>query len=307
MPTFILRRLLVAIPTLLALIVISFVLMFAAPGGPFNSEKGLPDAVMANIEARYGLDDPYVVQVGRYVWNVVAHFDFGPSFKYRDQTVSGLIASGFPVTLTYGAWAFVVAVVLGVGLGVAAAIRHNTWLDTLAVGLAVGASVLPNFVIAPLLVLVFAVWLDWLPVGGWYGGEARYVVLPVAALAASYLAAIARITRSSMLEVMNAGFIRTARAKGLPMRRIVWRHAMKPAMLPVLSYLGPAFVGMITGSVVIDLFFSTGGIGTYFVNAALNRDYSVIMGVTILVGALTIAFNLLVDVLYAWIDPKIRY
>jgi oligopeptide transport system permease protein len=154
---------------------------------------------------------------------------------------------------------------------------------------------------------VFAVWLDWLPSAGWYGGEAKYVVLPAAALAATYLAAIARLTRSSMLEVLNAGFIRTARAKGLPMRRIVWRHALKPALLPVLSYLGPAFVGMITGSVVIDLFFSTGGIGTYFVNSALNRDYSVIMGVTILVGALTIGFNLVVDILYAWIDPKIRY
>lgn len=307
MLSFVLRRLAVAIPTLLALIVVSFVLMFAAPGGPFNAEKPLPAAVMANIEARYGLDDPYAVQLGNYVWNIVRHFDFGPSFKYRDQTVSGIIAQGFPVTLTYGAWAFVVAVVLGVGLGVLAAIRHNTWLDYLAVGVAVGTSVLPNFVIAPMLVLVFAVWLDWLPVAGWYGGQARYVVLPATALAAGYLAAIARITRSSMLEVLNAGFIRTARAKGLPMRRIVWRHALKPALLPVLSYLGPAFVGMITGSVVIDLFFSTGGIGTHFVDAALNRDYSLIMGVTILVGALTIGFNLLVDVLYAWIDPKIRY
>jgi oligopeptide transport system permease protein len=307
MLSFVLRRLAVAIPTLLALIVVSFVLMFAAPGGPFNAEKPLPAAVMANIEARYGLDDPYVVQVAKYVWNVVWHFDFGPSFKYRDQTVSGLIAQGFPVTLTYGIWAFVAAVTLGVGLGVLAAVRHNTWLDYLAVGAAVGTSVLPNFVIAPMLVLVFAVWLDWLPSAGWYGGEAKYVVLPAAALAATYLAAIARLTRSSMLEVLNAGFIRTARAKGLPMRRIVWRHALKPALLPVLSYLGPAFVGMITGSVVIDLFFSTGGIGTYFVNSALNRDYSVIMGVTILVGALTIGFNLVVDILYAWIDPKIRY
>jgi oligopeptide transport system permease protein len=298
---------LVAIPTLLILVVLSFALMFAAPGGPFNSERGVPAAVMANIEARYGLDDPYPVQVARYVWNIVRHGDFGPSFKYRDQTVSGLIASGFPVTLTYGAWAFAVAVTLGVALGVAAALRHNTWLDALAVGIAVGASVLPSFVIAPLLVLVFTLWLGWLPAGGWYGGQAQYVVLPVIALATGYLAAIARITRSSMLEVMNAPFIRTARAKGLPTWRIVLRHALKPALLPVLSYLGPAFVGMITGSVVIDVFFSTGGIGQYFVNSALNRDYSVIMGITILVGALTIAFNLLVDVLYAWIDPKIRY
>jgi oligopeptide transport system permease protein len=307
MLSFILRRLLVAIPTILILIVISYVLMFSAPGGPFNGERALPPEVMANIEARYGLDQPYVVQIWNYVWNIVVHFDFGPSFRYRDQTVSGLIAQGFPVTLTYGLWAFAVAVVLGVALGVLAAIRHNTWLDYLATGSAIGASVLPNFVLAPILVLVFTLWLGWLPGGGWNGGQWQYIVLPVIALATTYLASIARIMRSSMIEVLNSNFIRTARAKGLPMRRIIWRHALKPAMLPVLSYLGPAFVAMITGSVVIDVFFSTGGIGQYFVNSALNRDYSVIMGVTILVGVLTILFNLLVDILYAWIDPKIRY
>ena len=307
MITFILRRLLVAIPTILILIVLSFMLMFAAPGGPFNGDKPLPAAVLANIEARYGLDQPYIVQIWNYVTNIVFHFDFGPSFRYRDQTVSGLIAQGFPVTLTYGLWAFAVAVVLGVALGVLAAIRHNTWLDYLAVGSAIGASVLPNFVLAPILVLVFTLWLGWLPGGGWNGGQWQYIVLPVIALATTYLASIARIMRSSMIEVLNSNFIRTARAKGLPMRRIIWRHSLKPAMLPVLSYLGPAFVAMITGSVVIDVFFSTGGIGQYFVNSALNRDYSVIMGVTILVGVLTIVFNLLVDVLYAWIDPKIRY
>ncbi|MBP1806131.1 oligopeptide ABC transporter permease OppB [Rubellimicrobium aerolatum] len=306
MLSFILRRLLVAIPTILILIVISFVLMFNAPGGPFNSERPVPAAVMANIEARYGLDQPYVVQVWNYVWNIVAHFDFGPSFKLRDYSVTELILQGFPVTLTYGTWAFAVAVVLGVALGVVAALRHNTWVDYLATGSAIGASVLPNFVLAPVLVLVFTLWLGWLPGGGWNGGQWQYVVLPVVALATTYLAAIARITRSSMLEVLNSNFIRTARAKGLPTHRIVLRHALKPAMLPVLSYLGPAFVAMITGSVVIDVFFSTGGIGQYFVNSALNRDYSVIMGVTILVGVLTILFNLVVDVLYAWIDPKIR-
>lgn len=307
MLSFILRRLLVAIPTILVLIVISFMLMFAAPGGPFNSEKPLPEAVLRNIEARYGLDDPYVVQIFNYVKNIVLHFDFGPSFKLRDQTVTGLIASGFPVTLTYGSLAFALAVVLGVALGIAAAIRHNSWLDYVATGSAIGASVLPNFVLAPILVLIFTVWLNWLPAGGWRSGNWSVVVMPVIALATSYLAAIARITRSSMIEVMNSGFIRTARAKGLPMRRIVFRHALKPTLLPVLSYLGPAFVAMITGSVVIDVYFSTGGIGQFFVNSALSRDYSVIMGVTILVGVLTILFNLLVDILYAWIDPKIRY
>ncbi|WP_370160676.1 oligopeptide ABC transporter permease OppB [Limimaricola soesokkakensis] len=307
MLNYVLRRGAVAIPTILLLVVISFVLMDAAPGGPFNSERPLPAQVMANIEARYGLDQPYWKQMANYVWNVVVHFDFGPSFQYRDRTVNDVIAQGFPVTLTYGFWSFIVALVVGVALGVAAAIRHNSWLDYLAVGISIGAQVLPNFVMAPILVLVFTLWLGWLPGGGWQGGQIEYIILPVIALSTSYMASIARITRSSMLEVLNAGFIRTARAKGLPTSRIIWKHAMKPTMLPVLSYLGPAFVGMITGSVIIDVFFSTGGIGQFFVNSAFNRDYSVIMGITILVGVLTVTFNLVVDLLYAWIDPKIRY
>ncbi|SDE84685.1 oligopeptide ABC transporter permease OppB [Limimaricola pyoseonensis] len=307
MLNYVLRRVAIAIPTILLLVVISFVLMYSAPGGPFNSERPLPAQVMANIEARYGLDQPYWKQMFDYVWNVVVHFDFGPSFQYRDRTVNDVIAQGFPVTLTYGFWSFVVALVVGVSLGVAAAVRHNSWLDYLAVGISIGAQVLPNFVMAPILVLVFTLWLGWLPGGGWQGGQVEYIILPVIALSTSYMASIARITRSSMLEVLNAGFIRTARAKGLPTSRIIWKHALKPTMLPVLSYLGPAFVGMITGSVIIDVFFSTGGIGQFFVNSAFNRDYSVIMGITILVGVLTVTFNLVVDLLYAWIDPKIRY
>lgn len=305
--SYIIRRLVVAVPTLLILIIISFVLMFAAPGGPFTSERALPEAVMNNVMERYGLDQPYWKQMFDYVTNIVLHFDFGPSFQYRDRTVNDVIAQGFPVTLTYGFWSFLVAIVVGVSLGVAAAIRHNTWLDYLAVGISIGAQVLPNFVMAPILLLVFTLWLGWLPGGGWNGGQWNYVIMPVIALSTSYMASIARITRSSMLEVLNSGFIRTARAKGLPTSRIIIRHALKPTMLPVLSYLGPAFVAMITGSVVVDVYFSTGGIGQFFVNSAFNRDYSVIMGITILVGALTILFNLLVDIAYAWIDPKIRY
>lgn len=307
MIAYIIRRLAVAIPTMLILVILSFVLMYAAPGGPFNSERPLPPEVLANIEAKYGLDQPYWKQITTYVVGVVTQFDFGPSFKFKSQSVNDIIAQGFPVTLTYGFWSFVVAVVVGVSLGVAAAIRHNTWLDYLAVGMSIGAQVLPNFVLAPILLLVFTLWLGWLPGGGWNGGQWQYLVMPVIALSTSYMASIARITRSSMLEVLNANFIRTAKAKGLPMRRVILRHALKPAMLPVLSYLGPAFVGMITGSVIIDVFFSTGGIGQFFVNSAFSRDYSVIMGITILVGALTILFNLVVDLLYAWIDPKIRY
>lgn len=307
MLSFVFRRLAVAIPTLLILVVLSFVLMYSAPGGPFNSERPLPPEVLANIEAKYGLDQPFWKQIVNYVVGVVTQFDFGPSFQYKDRTVNDVIAQGFPVTLTYGFWSFVVAVTFGVSLGVAAAMKQNSWVDYLAVGISIGAQVLPNFVMAPILLLTFTLWLGWLPGGGWSGGQWQYLVMPVIALSTSYMASIARITRSSMLEVLNTNFIRTARAKGLPMRRVIWRHAMKPTILPVLSYLGPAFVGMITGSVIIDVFFSTGGIGQFFVNSAFNRDYSVIMGITILVGALTILFNLVVDILYAWIDPKIRY
>lgn len=307
MLTFILKRLTVAIPTLLVLVIFSFVLMYSAPGGPFTSERPLPPEVLKNIEAAYGLDQPYWKQVTDYVWNVVVHFDFGPSFRYRDRSVNDIIAQGFPVTLTYGGLAFLFAVIVGVALGVAAAVRHNSWLDYLAVGVSIGAQVLPNFVMAPILILVFAQWLQWLPGGGWAQGGWDVVVLPVIALATSFMASIARITRSSMLEVLNTNFIRTAKAKGLSMRRVIFRHALKPAMLPVISYLGPAFVGMITGSVVIDISFSTGGMGQDLVNGALNRDYSTIMGLTILTGALTIFVNLAADILYAWIDPKIRY
>lgn len=302
-----LKRLAVAIPTLLVLIVVSYVLMYAAPGGPFDTERALPPEVMANLDRKYGLDQPLLVQIWRYVASIVTEFDFGPSFRYQDQSVNEIIAQGFPVTLTYGAWSFAVAVLVGVSLGIAAAVRHNTVLDYLAVGISIGAQVLPNFVMAPLLTLVFTLWLGWLPGGGWQGGEWPYLVMPVIALSTSFMASIARITRSSMLEVLNTSFIRTARSKGLSPRRVVFRHALKPALVPVLSYLGPAFVGMITGSVVIDVFFATGGIGQFFVNSALNRDYPVIMGVTILAGALTVLFNLAVDLLYAWIDPRIRY
>ena len=304
---FILRRLAIAIPTLLLLIVLSFVLMHLAPGGPFTQERALPPQVLANLNAKYGLDDPLWRQIWNYVYGIVVHFDFGPSFVYPDRTVNQLIADGFPVTLTYGTLSFLAAVLVGVTLGTLAAIGQNGWLDYLAVGISIGAQVLPNFVMAPLLVLVLTLWLGWLPGGGWSFSDPSFWIMPVIALSTSYMASIARITRSSMLEVLGSNHIRTARAKGMPERRVILRHALRPAMLPVVSYLGPVFVSMITGSVVIDIYFSTGGIGKAFVDSALNRDYAVMMGVTILVGALTILFNLVVDILYAWIDPTIRY
>jgi oligopeptide transport system permease protein len=247
------------------------------------------------------------LQIWTYIRDLVLHFDFGPSFKYKDRTVNDIIAQGFPVTLVYGFWSFVIATILGIGAGVIAAIRQNTPTDYLVLTVAIIGAVLPGYVIAPILVLVFTLKLGWLPGGGWEDGEWRYLVLPVIALSTGYIASIARLMRSSMLETLNSNFVRTARAKGLPEWKVITRHVMKPALLPILSYLGPVFVGMITGSVVIDMYFSTGGIGKSFVDSALNRDYSVMLGVTLLVGALTIVFNLIVDVLYAFIDPKIRY
>ncbi len=221
MLNFTLRRLAAAIPTLLVLIVLSYLLMHAAPGGPFTSDRAVPPQIMANLEAKYGLDQPLYLQVLTYLKNVVLHFDFGPSFSYKDRTVNEIIAQGFPITLTYGSLAFILAVVVGVSLGILAAVKHNTWLDYLAVGVSIGAQVLPNFVMAPLLVLLFTFSLGWLPGGGWEYDDPRYMIMPVIALATSFMASIARITRSSMLEVLNTDFIRTARAKGLPTRRIV--------------------------------------------------------------------------------------
>jgi oligopeptide transport system permease protein len=307
MLSYIFRRLLIAVPTLLILMIISFYLMQLAPGGPFTSERPLPPQVLANIEAKYGLDQPLHMQMVNYIVGIVTQFDFGPSYQYKDRSVNDIIAQGFPVTLTYGTISFVIASLIGISLGVLAAIRHNTWLDYVAVGATFSAQALPNFVMAPILIYVFTLKLGLLPGGGWNGGQWQYLIMPVIALSTSFFASIARITRSSMLEVLNSNFIRTARAKGLSERAIIWRHAMKPTLMPVVSYLGPAFVGMITGSVVIDMYFSTGGIGRFYVNSALNRDYAVMLGLTILYGGLTVMFNLLTDVIYAWLDPKIRY
>ena len=307
MLSYIFRRLLIAVPTLLILMIISFYLMQLAPGGPFTSERPLPPQVLANIEAKYGLDQPLHMQMVNYIVGIVTQFDFGPSYQYKDRSVNDIIAQGFPVTLTYGTISFVIASLIGISLGVLAAIRHNTWLDYVAVGATFSAQALPNFVMAPILIYVFTLKLGLLPGGGWNGGQWQYLIMPVIALSTSFFASIARITHSSMLEVLNSNFIRTARAKGLSERAIIWRHAMKPTLMPVVSYLGPAFVGMITGSVVIDMYFSTGGIGRFYVNSALNRDYAVMLGLTILYGGLTVMFNLLTDVIYAWLDPKIRY
>ena len=238
---FILRRCLEAIPTLFILITISFFMMRLAPGSPFTGERTLPPEVMANIEAKYHLNDPIMTQYFNYL-KQLAHGDFGPSFKYKDYSVNDLVAASFPVSAKLGFAAFLLAVVIGVAAGVIAALKQNTRWDYAVMGVAMTGVVIPSFVVAPLLVMIFAITLHWLPGGGWNGGALKFMILPMVALSLAYIASIARITRGSMIEVLHSNFIRTARAKGLPMRRIILRHALKPALLPVLSYMGPAFV-----------------------------------------------------------------
>ncbi len=303
---FMLKRLLEAIPTLLVLITVSFFMMRFAPGNPFSTERGLPPEVMANIQQKYGLDKPVYHQYLTYLGNLVQG-DLGPSFKYKDFSVNDLVSKALPVSATIGSFAFLLALGLGVSLGIMAALRQNSWVDYSSMSLAMLGVVMPSFVLAPVLTLIFAINLKWLPAGGWNGGQLQFMILPVIGMTMYYISSIARIMRGSMIETMNSNFIRTARAKGLPLHHIILRHALRPAMLPVVSYLGPAFVGIITGSVVIETLFGLPGIGQLFVNGALNRDYSMVLGLTILVGALTITFNAVVDILYAFIDPKIRY
>ncbi|MBL4828709.1 MAG: oligopeptide ABC transporter permease OppB [Aliivibrio sp.] len=303
---FILKRILEAIPTMLVLITVSFFLMRFAPGSPFSSERTLPPQVMANINAKYGLDKPVLQQYTTYLTNVIQG-DLGPSFKYKDFTVNELVIAALPVSAKVGAFAFIFAVIFGVSVGTIAALRQNTWIDYSVMSTAMLGIVMPSFVLAPVLIYIFSIKLGWFPAGGWHDGGWKYMMLPVLGMSMLYVATFARITRGSMIETLNSNFIRTARAKGLSYSYIVIRHALKPAMLPVVSYMGPAFVGIITGSVVIETIFGLPGIGKLFVNAAFNRDYSLVMGITILIGFLFIIFNAIVDILLAYVDPKIRY
>jgi oligopeptide transport system permease protein len=301
-----LRRLLAAIPTLLLLIAFAFFMIRAAPGGPFDTERQLLPEIEANLRAAYYLDEPLYQQFGRYLWGVV-RFDFGPSFQYRDFTVTELIMTGFPVSLTLGGLAMLVAMLVGVSAGCLAALRQNSLTDHGVMAVSMTGISVPNFVMAPLLVLVFAVYLRWLPAGGLGEGSLKNLVLPVVSLALPQIAYLSRLTRGSMIEVLRSGFVRTARAQGLPEWQIVLRHALKPALLPVVSYLGPATAAVITGSVVIEQIFGVPGLGRFFVTGALNRDYTLVMGVVVFYGVLIIAFNFVVDLAYAWLDPKVKY
>lgn len=297
------KRALMAVPTLLVLLTLAFFLVRLAPGGPFDAERPVPAAIAANLRAQYHLDEPLWRQYARYLWNV-AHLDLGPSFQYRDLSVNQIIRSGFPVSFTLGALAMLLALAAGIALGTLAALRHNGAADHGLMALAMAGVSIPNFVLAPLLILAFAVYLGWLPAGGLFGW--RGLVLPVVALAAPQIAYVARLTRASMLEVLDSDFIRTARAKGLPMRLIIRRHALPAALTPVVSYLGPATAAVVTGSVVIETIFGIPGLGRYFVQGALNRDYTLVLGVVVFYGTLIILFNLIVDLLYAWLDPRVE-
>lgn len=301
-----LARFLSAIPTLLILVTAAFFMIRAAPGGPFDAEKQLPPEIEANLRAAYHLDEPLLQQFGRYVWHLVRG-DFGPSFQYKDYSVTELIAAGFPVSLRLGGAAILLALLVGVAAGTLAALRQNSRSDHTVMAVSMTGISIPNFVMAPLLILLFAVHLRWLPAGGLGDGSWRFMVLPVISLALPQIAYVARLTRGSMIEVLRSNFIRAARAQGLPERTVVLRHAIKPALLPVVSYLGPATAAVITGSVVIEQIFGVPGLGRYFVQGALNRDYTLVMGVVVFYGALIILCNLLVDLIYAWLDPKVKH
>jgi oligopeptide transport system permease protein len=302
---YVVKRLLGAIPTLFMIVLLSFLLVRLAPGGPFDEEQALPPEIKANLERAYGLNAPLHVQFARYVAGLMRG-DFGPSFKFKDFSVTELIATGLPVSLELGALAMVLAVSGGVPLGILAALRHNRPADHAVTALAVLGIALPVFVIAPLAALVFAIYLQWLPAGGWAPGKMADMVLPAMTLALPIIAYVARLTRGSLLETLRSPFVRAAQARGVPPRRVVWRHALPAALTPVITYLGPAAAAVLTGSLVVENIFGLPGLGRYLVQAALNRDYTLVMGMVIVYATLMIALNLVVDVAYAWLDPRVR-
>jgi oligopeptide transport system permease protein len=299
-------RLAAAVPTLLIIITTTFFLMHEAPGGPFDQEQTLAPEILSNLQRSYGLDQPIVVQYGRYLTSLM-HGNFGPSFKYKDFTVTELIAQGFPVTFTLGVIAMALALSIGIPLGTFAALHHNGPADYGTMCFAVMGVAIPTFVVLPFLGLLFGVYLHWVPVAGWEAGSIRHLALPVIALALPPLAYIARLTRGSMLETMRAHFIRTAFAKGLPAHTVIFRHALRPALIPVASYLVPAVASIMTGSLVVESIAGLPGIGRYLVQGALNRDYTLVLGMVIIYSALLIGLGLLVDLLYAWLDPRVRH
>lgn len=299
-----LGRLASALPTLFLVVVAAFFLTRAAPGGPFDKDRQLAPEIEARLQASYNLDESMPEQFGRYL-SALVRGDLGPSFRYADYSVAEMIAAALPVSLTLGVLAMALALALGIPIGALAALRKGHWPDRVVMAISMIGISIPNFVVAPVLVLLFAVTLKWLPAGDM--GTAKHFVLPVIALALPQIAYIARLTRGAMVDVLRANFIRTARAQGHSDWVVVVRHALKPTLIPVVSYLGPAIVMLLSGSVVVEQIFVLPGLGKLFVEAALNRDYTVVMGIVIFYGVLIIAFNLLVDLLYGCLDPRVRY
>jgi oligopeptide transport system permease protein len=302
---YVLRRLASAIPTLFLIVTIAFFLIRLAPGGPFDLERPLDETIMQNLRAIYQLDQPLYQQYFNYLASL-ARLDFGPSFTNRDLTVYELFQRGLPVSIRLGSLALLLALTAGLGLGVLAAIRQNRVADYAVMGVATAGITIPTFVTAPVFQIVFGLWLAWLPVAGWNSGALRNTILPVLVLALPQIAVVARLTRASMIEALRSNHIRTLRAQGLPSSTIL-RHALRGACLPVVSYLGPAAAALLTGSVVVETIFGLPGIGRYFVEGALNRDYTLVMGTVVVVAIFVLVFNLMVDIAYAVLDPRVRY
>ncbi|AAQ61987.1 oligopeptide ABC transporter permease OppB [Chromobacterium violaceum] len=300
------RRILAAIPTLLAVITVCYLLLHMTPGGPFDGERKVSEAVLANLQAKYHLDLPLWQQYLYYL-NSLLHGDLGASFRYADWSVNDLVASALPVSATIGGSAILISLFIGVALGITAALRQNSMVDYFVMFLGNIGGAFPSFILGPVLVLIFAVTLKWLPAGGWNHFAPKFMVLPIMLLVFINISTIGRVMRGSLIEVLNSNFIRTARAKGLPLRVIVLRHALKPALMPVVTLLGPLAISSITSAVVTESIFSLPGLGKLIVNGASNRDYTLVLGLVVLVTVITVVFNLLVDLAYAVLDPKIRY
>jgi oligopeptide transport system permease protein len=303
---FIIRRVVIIIPMLFIIVSITWVLIRLAPGNFYTGERKLTPAVEQNLREKYGLNRPWYVQYGRVLRNI-ARFDFGTSLKYEGQSVNQILWRALPVSAALGLTAYLLALVIGITTGTVAALRQNSWIDYASMSLAMLGISIPNFVLGPLLVLVFGLTLFWLPPALWNGFPSRSVVLPAVTLSAIYIAYIARLTRSGMLEVMRSDYIRTARAKGLSERQVVFRHALRGGLLPVVSFSGPALALLITGTVVVEKIFSLPGLGNYFINACFNRDEPLIIGIVAFIAIAVLVFNLLVDISYGFIDPRIRY
>jgi oligopeptide transport system permease protein len=302
---FLYRRLLFAVPTLLVIVTLAFTLLRLTPGGPFDGERPMLPEIRRSLEAHYHLDQPVVQQYFSYLRGL-ARADLGPSFQYRNTSVNELVAQGLPVDAAIGCAALLLALLSGGLLGTQAALHRGTWRDYLCMSLAALGKSLPVMVIAPVLILLFANTLHWLPAGDWVSGSWRHMLLPVIALAFPYSASVARLLRGSLIESLASPYVRTAIAKGLPARTVLLRHALRPALQPIIAFLGPAFAGVITGSIVIESVFGLPGIGRQLITGALNRDYTVVMGITVLYGALIVLFNLLADLVAAWLDPRLR-